>query len=223
MRERTKWWLVVSYAAAMAWVEAATVVYLRTLTGRLDPHQPSPMVDAAGMGFTEVVREIATLIMLLTIGGVAGRTWRSRLGYAVVAFGVWDILYYVFMKVICGWPKSLLTWDILFLLPLPWWGPVLAPILIAGLMVLGGTLVSQNDSPEGPFWPSRRSAWFALFGALLALYVFMADALRVMGQGERAIRSVLPSSFNWLVFMPAIILISAPVVELGLRRLQARK
>ena len=79
------------------------------------------------------------------IARLAGRTWRSRLGYAALAFGVWDIFYYVFLKVICGWPHSLLDWDILFLLPLPWWGPVLAPVSIALLMILWGTLASGWD------------------------------------------------------------------------------
>ena len=27
-----------------------------------------------------------------------------------------------------GWPETVLDWDILFLLPLPWWGPVIAPV-----------------------------------------------------------------------------------------------
>ena len=66
------------------------------------------------------------MVMLLAVGILAGRNWRSRLGYSAIAFGVWDIFYYLFLKVMCGWPHSLLDWDILFLLPLPWWGPVLA-------------------------------------------------------------------------------------------------
>src|SRR6185503_14790450 len=56
-------------------------------------------------------------------GGLAGATWPARLGYSIVAFGVWDIFYYVFLWVMTGWPTSPLDWDILFLIPLPWWGP----------------------------------------------------------------------------------------------------
>jgi hypothetical protein len=67
----------------------------------------------------ELVREGATLVMLLTLGMLAGRTWRTRFGYSAIAFGVWDIFYYVFLKLISDWPKSVLDWDILFLLPLP--------------------------------------------------------------------------------------------------------
>ena len=67
----------------------------------------------------------------LTVGGIAGRTRTTRLGYTAVAFGVWDICYYLFLKIMCDWPKSLFDWDILFLIPLPWWAPVIAPVSIA--------------------------------------------------------------------------------------------
>src|SRR5439155_14317538 len=107
-------------------------------------------------------------------------TWRTRLGYAALAFGVWDIFYYVFLKVMYGWPKTLFDWDILFLLPLPWWGPVLAPICIALLMIAWGTLITQpgvrNAAASAAPTLSRASG----LGMALALYVFMADSLRTV-------------------------------------------
>src|SRR5438477_835536 len=136
--------VVAAYAAAMAWVESAVVFYLRTMIDRIEPHQPDPLPMIGSLGHVELAREAATMIMLLTVGILAGRTWRARLGYAAIAFGVWDIFYYVFLKVMCDWPKSLFDWDILFLLPLPWWGPVLAPVCIALLMTVWGTLVTQS-------------------------------------------------------------------------------
>ena len=111
----------------------------------MDPYQPNAFPPQAGIAPAEVVREAATLVMLLAVGGLAGRSWRSRLGYALVAFGVWDIFYYVFLKIITGWPHSLLDWDILFLIPLPWWGPVMAPVSIA-LVMLG---VGHDGHPGG--------------------------------------------------------------------------
>ena len=82
----------------------------------------------------------------IELGMLAGRTWRHRAGYAAIAFGTWDIFYYVFLRLMSGWPRTLLDWDILFLLPLPWWGPVLAPVTIAMLMIVWGTLVTQSAS-----------------------------------------------------------------------------
>src|SRR5512140_1201531 len=150
MKDKRRWGVVVVYAMAMAWVESAVVFYLRTMVDRIDPYQPNPLPVIGRLGPAELVREAATLVMLLTVGILAGRSWRSRLGYAAVAFGVWDICYYVFLRKMCGWPHSLFDWDILFLLPLPWWGPVLAPVLIAVLMTTFGITISQFDQPTRP-------------------------------------------------------------------------
>jgi hypothetical protein len=211
-----RWFIVVVFAIAMAWVESAVVFYLRTYIDRIEPHQANPLPLIGSIGPVELVRELATLIMLLTVGLLAGRTGRERFAFSLIAFGVWDIFYYAFLKVMCGWPHALLDWDILFLLPLPWWGPVLAPMLIAALMIVWGTLATQS------VWrpPSSRASagvWvLSLLGVGLALYVFMADAVGVVDRGVTAIREVLPIHFNWPLFCVALALMAAPVVLLVL-------
>lgn len=207
--------MVVLYAAAMAWVESAVVFYLRSMMDRLEPYQPNPLPVIGGFASVELPREFATLVMLFAVGFLAGRTWRTRLGYAAMAFGVWDICYYIFLKIIYGWPHSLLDWDILFLLPMPWWGPVLAPVLIALLLILWGTLVSQLERIH----TSGRSSWrawvFNVSGVMLALYVFMADSIIASRGGLDAIRTRLPEQFNWPLFGLALALMSAPVIKIG--------
>jgi hypothetical protein len=207
------WAIVVLFAVAMAWVEAAVVFYLRMMIDRIEPYQPYPFPVIGGIARIELTREAATLVMLLAVGILAGRTWRSRLGYAAVAFGVWDIFYYIFLKKMCGWPHSLLDWDILFLLPLPWWGPVLAPVLIALLMIAWGTLASQFEKVRHSRWVNLMAWTMNAIGIALALYVFMADTLRVAGQGLEVIRDLLPSRFNWPLFCLALVLMSAPLVK----------
>src|SRR5262245_23633842 len=178
-RSGRRWIAVVIFATAMAWVESAVVYYLRTMVDRIEPYQSNPLPLIGGLGPAEMVREAATLIMLLMVGILAGRTWRCRLGCSAIAFGVWDIFYYVFLKLMCGWPRSLFDWDILFLLPLPWWGPVLAPVLIALLMIAWGTLASQFDRVRVPARAGITTWGTAVIGMMLALYLFMADTLRV--------------------------------------------
>ncbi|MCX6544643.1 MAG: hypothetical protein NTV05_09545 [Acidobacteria bacterium] len=210
-----RWLTVATFAVAMAWVEAAVVYYLRTLVGRIEPYQADPLPMIGGLGSAELVREAATLVMLLAVGLLAGRAWRTRLGYAAVAFGVWDVSYYVCLKVMCGWPHSLLDWDVLFLLPLPWWGPVLAPVLVALLMIAWGTLASQCELPQRTPLPEGWTWAPNAAGIVLALYVFMADAIRVAPQGVTAIVNVLPVRFNWPLFAVALSLMAAPVLRLG--------
>ncbi|MDB6018315.1 MAG: hypothetical protein JWR19_2804 [Pedosphaera sp.] len=222
MKERKRWLLMVLFAIAMAWMESAVVFYLRTLSNRIDPYQTEPLPPIAGLASVEVVREAATLIMLWTVGMLAGKTWRSRWGYAAIAFGVWDIFYYVFLKVITGWPNSLSDWDVLFLLPLPWWGPVLSPMLIALMMIIWGTLASLGEPFAHPF-RSEWKAWLLNFlGILLALYVFMEDALRVSGGGADAVRAVLPVRFNWPIFIIALGLMAAPIIHTT-RKIRSRR
>ena len=201
------------FAVAMAWVESAVVFYVRTMIDRIEPHQPNPLPLVGSLGHVELVRELATMIMLLSLGLLAGKTWRCRLGYAAVAFGTWDILYYVFLKVMCGWPHSALDWDILFLLPLPWWGPVLAPVSIAALLIVWGTIASRSEPAE----LAERFDWrvwgMNAVGIVLALYVFMADAIAVAGQGTEVIRNVLPTRFDWPLFSLAFCLMALPVLR----------
>jgi hypothetical protein len=213
MQTWQRWAIVLIFAAAMAWVESAVVIDLRTLVSRIEPYQANPLPQSANLGQTELVREAATLVMLVTVGWLAGRTWRGRLGYMLITFGVWDILYYVWLRVICGWPRTVLDWDLLFLLPLPWWGPVLAPVLIAGLMIVGGTLVSVFEAEENPIWPGRLTWALNLGGVALALYVFMADTVRAALGQAGAVREVLPEHFNWPLFGIALALLAAPIVE----------
>ena len=215
---RARIWLIVAvFAVAMAWLEAATVYYLRVLVDRLIPYQADPLPIRGALGPVELVREAATLVMLLTVGMLAGRTWQTRLGYSAIAFGVWDIFYYVFLKVIYDWPSSLLEWDILFLLPLPWWGPVLAPMSVAVLMIVWGTLVTQPGT-GGSRHPGVATGVLASIGIVLALYVFMADALHVAHLGADATRAMLPDAFNWSVFAVALMLMAAPVARMTWRR-----
>ena len=216
-KQAFRWLTVVVFATAMAWVESAVVFYLRTMVDRIEPYQPNPLPIFGRLAQTELVREAATLVMIFTVGMLAGRTWRARFGYMAVAFGVWDIFYYVFLKVMCGWPNSLLDWDILFLLPVPWWGPVLAPILIAALMILGGTLTSQIEQGQPQLLSNLRVWTLSLIGVALALYLFMADALRAVPAGETAVRNMLPQPFNWPLFGLALLLMAAPVISLCCR------
>ena len=210
---RTTWLLVALFAVAMAWVEAACVYDLRLLVNRMEPYQPNPLPITGALGAIELAREAATLVMLAAIGCLAGATARTRWAYGAIAFGLWDIFYYVWLKVMCGWPRTLFDWDVLFLLPLPWWGPVIAPVSIAVLMVVWGTLASA--SPYSALVRSGARLWsLAGTGAAIALYVFMADALRAAPQGLEAVRTVLPTSFNWPLFLVAFALMAAPLAPL---------
>lgn len=166
-------WLTL-FSIAMAYVESAVVVYLRAI------YHPAgftfPLKSITDYKITvEVFREVATIIMLLTVAHLAGRNLRDRFACLMLAFGVWDIFYYVWLKVLIDWPASIFDWDILFLIPLPWIGPVIAPVSIAILMIIFGILIARSSDKGSVFRPKPIAALLALAGTVLVLYSFMYD------------------------------------------------
>jgi len=114
------------FAAAMAFVESAVVVYLRTLYPRRGFSAVSPLIYR-----TEVLREAATILMLLAVAYLAFETLTLRVATFFWTFAVWDVFYYVFLKLLLGWPASLGTLDVFFLIPVPWVGPVWLPLVLS--------------------------------------------------------------------------------------------
>ena len=117
------------YAVAMGYLEAAVVVYLRAIYYPEGFSFPLKPMDA-GILAVEIGREAATVVMIFAIAWAAARSgWQTLTGFALV-FGVWDIVYYVGLWILLGWPASFGEPDVLFLIPVVWIGPVWAPSLI---------------------------------------------------------------------------------------------
>jgi len=212
-----RWLLVALFALAMAWVEAAAVMYLRIPADRVQPYQPDPLPSLPTLGPIELAREIATLLMLAAVAGLAGRDRQSRFGFFLIAFGLWDLAYYLVLHWMGGWPASILDWDILFLLPLPWWGPVLAPVLISLLMITLGALLT-HPAFDGSVSTIPPLLWVgAACGALFAVGVFIWDAAQAVPHGIPAVLGALPERFLWPQFLAALGLMAMPLAALGWR------
>jgi hypothetical protein len=151
-------------------------------------------------------RELATLVVVLSADWVAGKSIQSRLGFALVAFGVWDIFYYMWLRVFIAWPITLLDPDILFLIPLPWWGPVIAPILVSLLMIIGGTMAVFRNNQGHAIRFRILEAITLLIGILAMLFAFMQDALSILPASAGLISQLKPSQFNWMVFLVGLLL-----------------
>ena len=147
---------VIIFAIAFAFVEAAVVDYLRHLLGAtqpairkeeillllpgiafLEPQTALKIITNSAVLNVELARETATLVMLAAVAILAGKSFRQRLAFFFLVFGIWDIFYYIFLKIIIGWPKTLADFDVFFLLPTPLVGPVLAPVIISLVLVMG--------------------------------------------------------------------------------------
>ncbi len=180
------------------------VVYLRKMYGMHNLLQDIPAFDPR-IALVEVGREFSTLVMLLAVAWAAGRSLQTRLGFAFFAFGLWDVFYYFWLKLFINWPESLLTPDILFLIPLPWWGPVIGPVLIAALMVIGGGLaVIAADYGHSIQFSALEIITF-LGGLLVMLYSFMENSLLAVPADVDTLSQLRPSTFSYHIYIPGLI------------------
>lgn len=208
LRRRIVWLII--FAVAMAYVESAVVVYLRTIyypQGFTFPLVPIPPDMAA----IEIGREVATLVMLLSVAVLAGADRWDRALIFCIAFGVWDLAYYGWLWVFLRWPPSLFTWDVLFLIPVPWTGPVLAPVIVSMVLIAAALLLwrkrARGDSISLPL-PLRM---IALVGGILVLGSFMLDF-------QVVVRQMVPPPFRWVLFGTGVTLALAALgLALGRR------
>ena len=167
-------WVVTLFAIAMGFLESAVVVYLREILypgGFAFPLSPVPVE----LALTELLREVATLVMLITIGIVMSRRFSTGFAWFIYSFAIWDIFYYIFLKLLLGWPESMLTWDVLFLIPTTWTGPVLAPVLLSLTMILFA-LVILTQSDRGRDTRIDPVEWTGLIlGSLVLILGFVYD------------------------------------------------
>ena len=173
---------VLAFGIAMGYLEATVVVYLRAALG-LDPRVVVPVADPGAFDAyagIEIARELATLLMIAAVGWLAGRSWIERLAWAAVVFGAWDIVYYVGLWLTVDWPPALDTWDILFLVPMTWVGPVWAPIAVSAALIGFGLAAAWMLRAGRSVDIGLPGMLVALAGGGLVIFSFLLDADRVL-------------------------------------------
>jgi hypothetical protein len=202
---------LILFGLAFGYVEGAIVVVLRSvyepLHARLRPDRPPgelfPLItrdelrrespDHVNLLRIEIGREAATLVMLAAVPWTFARNVRQWIAGFMFGFGVWDLAYYGTLKGCLGWPESLLTWDILFLLPMPWSGPVLAPALVSISIIAAGVILLAREANGRPV-ALRLWHWASiLLGGSIVVASFCWDGRSVAG-------GAIPGPFPWPVF-----------------------
>ena len=200
------------FGASFGYVEAAAVSYMRSVfqpvrqryypARSLDDLFPLLSLDQVGAAeqaylrlvYIEYVREAATLAMLAAVAIATGRSSGQSFAVFLIAFGVWDISFYAFLKLLIHWPASLLTWDVLFLVPVPWAGPVLAPLLVSLSMIGAGLLYLTRDSRGRVMRWSLLNRLGILAGAVMVILTFTLDFRNISAGG-------IPHDFHWSLFL----------------------
>lgn len=209
------------FSIMMAALEAIVVIYLRQIYYPQE-FEPQPTVSFLQTVPIEWLREFATIVMLLTVSMIAGKNFSSCLAFFLFTFGIWDIFYYVWLYILVGWPESLLTWDLLFLIPVPWVGPVLAPVICSLTMILIALYILNHVSKGLRLRFGLRQWLLIALGVIAILFTFMQDYTAILIQEyllsgldglmqsphfQQTISQFIPTNFNWLIFAIGEILI----------------
>ena len=216
---------LIIFAASMGFLEAIVVVYIREIyypDGFQFPLKELPPRIIA----IEFVREISTLLMLGSVAWISGKIFLKRLSVFLFIFGIWDIMYYVGLKIFLDWPGSLFTWDILFLIPITWVSPVLAPVLCSLLMIGIALLFDFHQSNNKLNHLKVKELVLMVSGAAVIYYTFTVDFGMMLINGHflqkyftlaenREFLEILtswePTHFNWLIFTLGFGLICAGI------------
>jgi len=195
--------LVIIFTGAFAYIEAAVVVYLRTIfhpdgfTFPLAVFSGNPLQER--LLVTEIFREAATLAIIITGCLVFAQGRAQRAAFFLIIFAVWDILYYVWLKVLLDWPASVMDWDILFLIPMVWASPTLAPLIVSATMLIFAAFILYRDSVHVPL-TAGPFAWLGFVLAGLIIVTSFCLAGRGITQPDYA------DYFSWPLFAAGLIL-----------------
>jgi len=198
MSYRSRLFAIILFGIAMGYFEATVVVYLRGVFYPEGFSLPLKMIPGP-MAVIEMWREMATIVMLITVSMLAGRKFWERFGYFIILFGIWDIFYYIFLKVTIDWPATVFDWDMLFLIPLPWIGPVIAPSLVAALMITIGISITWLVEKGYYFRPTGFSWLLSIAATALILYSFMRDF-------DATLNQQMPQPYSYRMLVAGLLL-----------------
>lgn len=198
-------WLTV-YAICMANVEASLVVHLRTIYYPGNPVEIFPLSLLSHRDlFIELFRELATILMIFSVAVLSVREKHRQLGAFLFVFGLWDLFYYLWLKIIIGWPVRWLEWDVLFLIPWPWLAPWITAALIAVIMVAGGFRMLMLDAKSEMSGPGLV---LLIAGILISLISLLLPAWPLLVNGEAAFRGYMPKGFPWILYVTGYLLMA---------------
>ena len=223
-------WLTI-FSIAMGYLETAVVAYLRDLYYPQGFNFPLKPIDYKNSTI-EFWREAATVIMLYGIGYLSGRNRSQRFAYFIYCFAIWDLFYYIFLKLLIDWPASLFTWDLLFLIPMPWVGPVLAPCLVSISLIITAFLMLYFNEKGNNARMKVTERLLIISGCLIILISFMKDYIQstlTSGSGSKwtpgsrqalfaDFLKYIPHSYDWWLFIIGEIVMLAALAMYYIRQ-----
>ena len=184
--------LIIILSIAFAYIESAVVIYLRSLYYPNGFPFPLQTFNNSHL-LIELGREVSTIIILIGLGYIVGKNFLQRFAFFMFTFGVWDIFYYIWLKVFINWPESFLSWDILFLIPFPWLGPVLSPILVSLCLILSSMIIIYFENQDYPIVVKTIDWIILVFAGIIIIFSYLQNFYLILNNGT-------PDHYSWWLF-----------------------
>lgn len=200
-------------------IEASVVIYLRPLFNK-DVYDFSLNIltlPELNQGFLKILtvelwREFATLVLIFAAAWLVAKSFWQGFCYFVFLFGVWDIVYYLWLYVQIGWPQSIMDWDILFLIPKAWYGPVISPVIISLIGIISAMFTIHAFEKNKKF--KIKAIYVLLYFIAMVLWFISFVHQSYFGQID------FPPYYAWTLFFAGLI---SSLVALGLMVFQFKK
>jgi hypothetical protein len=182
----------------MGLLEAICVAYIRQIIFPPDGNiANTPISD---FNFTlEAIRESMTIIMITTLSILAAFNWRTRLAMFFLAFGIWDIFYYVGLKIFLDWPATIMDWDTLFLIPVAWYSPIIVPVLISTYFIIGSIFIILHESNGTNLRFNFTVVILQFLGFAVWFYSFVNNSAMISENGYANVE------YSWALFFLGLI------------------
>ena len=181
--------LILILSIAFAYIESAVVIYLRSLYYPNCFPFPLQTFNNSHL-LIELGREVSTIIILIGLGYIVGKNFLQRFAFFMFAFGIWDIFYYIWLKLFINWPESFFAWDILFLIPLPWLGPVLSPIIVSVCLIISSMIVIHFETQDYPIIVKTIDWVILIFAGIIIIFSYLQHFYTIINNST-------PGYYSW--------------------------
>lgn len=131
---------------ALGYIDSIATYYVRRM-----PAEPEAGVDLLALEPVEALsarelvleqtRQLSIVLVIVTVGIIAGRNGLQQAGTIVFSVGAWTVLRYAALRTICDWPLSFSDVDAVLYMPEAVHSPVWLVIVVALALAATGVVL----------------------------------------------------------------------------------
>lgn len=164
--------------------------------------------------------------MLITVAFICSKNAIHRFAYFLLSFAIWDLCYYIFLKILLNWPESIFTWDILFLIPIPWLGTGIGAVILSMLMLVFSFVLLKFKPETVQILITFPSLIKLVTGSLVTIFSFIINYLifkaaspphltsNTINSGINMLNNYKPDEFYWWIYFTGVAILVWEIISI---------